>query len=563
MNLGMFFIVSSCVIGALTLTHSLVYLKDKSYRLPYYLVALLTLVFSVGVFSATDLVVLLIFWGSLLILLYGILAFGSFQTGYKALVIVGIGDFCLLLGMVLLIAIRGGDTALHFTPLPTDNLLHASAFLCIAFGAMIKAGIFGFHEWIVDAAETNPTTTMAFLPASLDKFLGIYLLVRACKDFFMVNESLALIVMAVGAVTVLLAVLMALVQHDLKKLLAYHAVSQVGYMILGIASGTVIGIIGGLFHMLNNTIYKTSLFLNAGNIQYRTGVTDLDRLGGLNRLMPVTFLGTLIASLAIAGVPPLNGFASKWMIYQGLLPQHLSMAGGMQIAFLLIAMFGSALTLASFIKVIYAVFLSPAPEEQAKDIKEVPFLMQVPVVVLSLACVVLGVFFHPLAIKGLISPALGFDFEPLGVWQSDLATGLLFLGILFGAVIYWLGRTPRRETGIFIGGEHLEGNRVTGTDFYLTVQDLKLLRIFFSNSQQGRLNINRWLVNIIRGAGTVLYFCIDRLTNTVTNGTGKFVFVISAGFKAVHTGLLDRYVAWILLGLVVIMGVLYKCLSCM
>lgn len=215
-----------------------------------------------------------------------------------------------------------------------------------------------------DYGEQADAPVTAFLPASLDKLLGIYLLFRAATGLFQMNGSMQFVLLAVGAsTTVLAAVMMALVQHDLKRLLSYHAVSQVGYMLLGIGTGLPLGLAGGLFHMLNHAMYKSCLFLCAGNVETKAGTTDLDRLGGLARLMPVTFTATLIASLAISGIPPLNGFASKWMIYQGLV--DLGGQGGFWwVVWLATAMFGSALTLASFVKVLHSVFLRRTAEQQ-------------------------------------------------------------------------------------------------------------------------------------------------------------------------------------------------------
>ena len=213
-----------------------------------------------------------------------------------------------------------------------------------------------FHTWVPDFGEKVDAPVSAFLPASLDKLLGIYLLARCVLDLFVPTPAMYGMLMLLGAVTVISAVLMALVQHDLKRLLSYHAVSQVGYMILGIGTGTAIGLAGGLFHMLNNTVYKTALFLCAGVIEKETGTTDLDRLGGLAKLMPVTFLTCTVAALSISGIPPLNGFASKWMIYQGIISGGEG-AGLGWIVWLAVAMLGSALTLASFVKVLHATFL--------------------------------------------------------------------------------------------------------------------------------------------------------------------------------------------------------------
>ncbi len=159
----------------------------------------------------------------------------------------------------------------------------------------------------------------ALLPASVDKLLGIYLLSRLVLNVFdRVSLGLNVLLMIIGAVTIVAGCGHGLVQHDLRKLLSFHAVSQVGYMILGIGTGTAIGIAGGLFHMLNNAIYKGALFLTAGAVEKRAGTMDLAELGGLGRMMPFTFATFGIAALAISGIPPLNGFVSKWMVYQGI-----------------------------------------------------------------------------------------------------------------------------------------------------------------------------------------------------------------------------------------------------
>ena len=170
-----------------------------------------------------------------------------------------------------------------------------AAFACFVAGAFAKAGAVPFHSWVPDFGEKADAPVSAYLPASLDKLLGIYLLARCVTDLFTPTTGLYVALMAVGAVTILSAVLMALVQHDLKRLLSYHAVSQVGYMVLGIGTGTPVGLAGGLFHMLNNTIYKSALFLCAGAVEKQTGSTDLDRLGGLARVMPLTFVACTTA----------------------------------------------------------------------------------------------------------------------------------------------------------------------------------------------------------------------------------------------------------------------------
>ena len=186
-------------------------------------------------------------------------------------------------------------------------------------GAIGKAGSMPFHTWIPDAAIDAPVAVMAFIPAALEKLLGIYMLARICLDLFKleVNSQFSLVLMTVGALTIVLAVFMALIQKDLKKLLSYHAVSQVGYMMLGIGTAVPIGIAGGIFHMINHAMYKSGLFLAAGSVEQQTGTTELKKLGGLARVMPLTALGFVVCAAAISGIWPLNGFVSKEMVFHG------------------------------------------------------------------------------------------------------------------------------------------------------------------------------------------------------------------------------------------------------
>ena len=328
------------------------------------------------------------FWEALTAILFFLANMGDKdheKSAAKAFTILGLSDAAMLLGIVM-IWVQAGTLTISELSIPTTTPLGVISFVLLFVGAITKAGAMPFHSWVPAIAISTPASIMAFLPAALDKLLGIYLLARISMDIFSIQpgSSLSMLMMIVGAVTIMFAVLMALVQHNLKKLLSFHAVSQVGYMVLGVGSGIPIAIVGGLFHMINNAIYKSGLFFGAGAIEKRAGTTELEDLGGLARLMPVTFVSMTIAALSISGVPPLNGFASKWLIYQGMLESR-------HVIFLIVAIFGSALTLASFVKVLHSVFLGRRPA-RLERVKEVDFSMQLPMVFLAILCVLFGIF---------------------------------------------------------------------------------------------------------------------------------------------------------------------------
>jgi NADH-quinone oxidoreductase subunit L len=250
-------------------------------------------------------------------------------------------------------------------------------------GAIAKAGSMPFHSWIPDAAVDAPLPFMALAPASLDKLFGIYFLTRISLDMFRMQPQswASYTLMTIGAITIILAVMMALVQKDYKKLLSYHAISQVGYMVLGIGTAIPAGIVGGIFHMINNALYKSGLFLTAGSVERQAGTTDLEKLGGLGWKMPVTFACFIITALSISGVPPFNGFASKELIYDGAIERGS--------IFYLAAVIGTFLTAASFLKLGHAVYLGRAKGGNA-SVKEAPVRMLLPAIIIAAVCILFG-----------------------------------------------------------------------------------------------------------------------------------------------------------------------------
>lgn len=526
--LGGLILFASAVLALLIVIFSLGFMKRAERLKEYYAWLLITSGAAAAAILADNMIVLLVGWEITTVLLFFLITIGgdSAREGAgKTFVVVGFSDSALLLGIVLVWQMLGTVTMSEIRLVGMNSGWLVAAYLLLATGALVKAGAMPGHSWIPKAAETAPASVMAYLPASLDKLLGIYLLVRISCFMFVLPPALSLVLLIIGAATIILAVMMAVVQHNLKKLLAFHAVSQAGYMILGIGTGTAVGIIGGLFHMLNNAIYKCCLFLGAGAVEKRAGTVELEDLGGLARTMPVTFWTMLIAALAISGVPPLNGFASKWLIYQGTIE-----AG--RPVFLIAAMFGSALTLASFIKVIHSVFLGKKPES-VKDVKPAGWAMSFPMVVLALLCVALGVFAqYPL--KRFFGPVVGMDFAdvpgavnlPHAIWSPTLATVLILAALIVGWLFYAIvARIKVRTTSIFVGGEvfNTEAIRFPGTGFYETIRGISPLRVLYDDAERGVFD---------------LYVLAGRY--------GSRVIEV---LRDIHNGVVSTYLAFALLGL--------------
>lgn len=526
--------------GVAMILYSVGFMKGKKISFKaYYGYMLMTLGAGYGAVLSNDMIVLLVFWGFLALTLYLLInVAGPRAAGAakKTMVVVGGTDAMLVLG-VAIVWMMTGSTSFTQTQIPTITGLSVFAFILFACAAFAKAGAMPFHSWIPDAAEQAHAPVVAYLPASIDKLLGIYLLARISLTLFNLSPGMQLLLLIVGAFTIIAAVLMALVQHNLKRLLGYHAVSQVGYMVLGIGTLNPIGVAGGLFHMLNHAIYKGCLFLCAGSVENQEKTMELDDLGGLAKFMPVTFIAFLVAALAISGIPPFNGFVSKWMVYQGVI--EMGKAGGwLWVVWLAAAMFGSALTLASFMKALHAVFLGARARKDKP--RESGAVMLIPMIVLSLLCVIFGVFAYAIPLRIWVLPAVSKVLnvpDPsvwLGWWSPVMATLLIILGVLIGFIIYLAGTfRTRRTSATYIGGEVLgEEVRVTGVDFYETVESMG----FFST-------VYRWASKRAFDA-----YDIGRMIS--------FYFI--RGLRALHSGVLPEYLTWVLAGLLVLIVILLR-----
>lgn len=511
--------------------YSIIYIKGSDKFKDYYAYYQLTFGASLGAVLADNLLLFLFFWGILGITLYKLIPGHdnkSSDTAKKTLIIVGASDCIMILGIALLWKITGTLNMSEIS-IPSDNILAITAFLALLVGSFTKAGAFPFHTWVPDYAESAPASSSALMPASLDKLLGIYFLYRITTQLFVMNEWLRLILLSIGVITIITAVMMALVQHNYKKLLGFHAVSQVGYMIVGFGLGSAIGIAAGLFHMVNNALYKGGLFLSSGSIEYRTGKNEIDDVGGLSRVMPMSFITALIFALSISGIPPFNGFASKWMIYQGIIEfgEGKGIAHQLWILWLGLAILGSALTLASFIKFIGGIFLGRQREEY-KNIKEVPALMWIPLAVLALICIAFGVFATGYVVPKIFMPIYE-SFEFAGTWHSSVVSMLILISIILGIIIYLMGNIKKfRTADSFIGGEKFNDKvGFSTTEFYKSINEFRFFSYVYSKAEE------KW-------------FDIYDLSKRFTLGLSK-------ALSTTHSGILTDYSIWVFIGLIIML----------
>ena len=513
---------------------------DKDKEKSFFILYPLTVAFCNGVVLSVNSIGLLIFWGLTGITLYLFAVLGSKKespdTAKKTMIIVGGSDVFLILGLILIWYLSPSNSwTLFDTSIKLSGWISYTAFFCLLIAAFAKAGGFPLHSWVPDFSKDSPVESAAFLPASLDKLLGIYLLSRMVMSMFVLSPVMHMIIITLGALTVITAVMMAMIQHNGRKLLGYDAVSQAGYMIMGVGSGSILAIIGGLFHMVNYTIIKSNLFLSFGSIEKQTGTDNLNKLGGLGRKMPVTFITSLIGALAISGVPPFNGFYSKWFIYQGIIDMARTATQGFQVwllVCLILAVFSSALTLAVFMKYIHAIFLGRRPKE-LDNVQKAPSNQWIATGILSLMCILFGLFAVEIPLKRFIFPIMseyGLEIPAiLGYYNPLLLVALFGSVLLIGLVVYWGTRKVRFDE-IYLGGmDALEHFRVLGTEFYNEIRNMKPLKGLYDGAEKK-------------------YFDIYDVSSRCS-------FSITRFFKAVHNGQLQLYNLWIVLGVLILLWV--------
>jgi hydrogenase-4 component B len=363
------------------------------------------------VFTAANAFLFLIGWEVMALVAYGLVTFyhedrETRRAGLLYIVMAHIDAGCLLLGFALLIQVSGSADFASFRNAAAhlSSAQQAGAFVLFFLGFGIKAGVIPFHIWLPAAHPVAPSNISALLSGIVLK-AGIYGMARIFLGGLGVLPSWAgLLVLVVGVASAVLGVLYALMEHDLKRLLAYHSIENIGIILIGLGAALVfrvaghpqlaaVALIAAMFHTLNHAIFKCLLFLGAGSVLHSTGTRNMEELGGLIRPMPVTAFCFLIGAVAISGLPPLNGFVSEWLTYQSLLAGFGATGGLTRILFPLagsmLALTG-ALAAACFVKAFAITFLALSREAKSSLVHEAPLSMLVGMGWLAFSCVALG-----------------------------------------------------------------------------------------------------------------------------------------------------------------------------
>ncbi len=402
--LGIYMAFSAALLGFFATLYSYNYMEHDTRLTEFYTLLSALVVSMIGVAFAGDFFTLFVFWEMLGITSYALVAFrkerwGPVEAGFKYMVMGAVGSTVLFLGIALLYGMAGtvnfAQLALSINGRPM-NLWFYMVFVLMVMGFGVKSAIVPLHTWLPDAHPEAPSPISAMLSGMLIE-TALYGLSRVLFVLFE-PPVFRLSIAALSVMTMSLANLLALLQQDIKRMLAYSSIAQMGYMLIGLSSGTAYGVTGLFLHVFNHSLMKGLAFLSAGSLVHAADTRDVSELKGIGRAMPVTTLTLFIAMLGLGGVPSTNGFVSKFILFGSAL--------GVGMWWLtLIGVLNSAFSMAYYLRVMKT--LISEPEGSVGGLREAPVLMLGVTVVMAVLIVVFGVWPEPVvAFAGSASEAL-------------------------------------------------------------------------------------------------------------------------------------------------------------
>ncbi len=386
--------------------YSVNYMTRYTEKWQFFCLFLLMLAGMNGVLITGDLFNLFVFLEIASLASYALVAFGTekreLEASFKYAVMGGVASLIILMGVVFLYSYTGTLNMADMTGILAASQQQPSL-MYLVFGLLLtgfglKAAMVPFHAWLPDAHPSAPAPISAMLSGVLIKALGVYAIARVFFTIFGFPHQISIILMVLGAISMGVGALVALRQWDMKRLLAYSSISQVGYIMVGLGIGTPLGIMGALFHLFNHSMFKSLLFLDSGAVEYAAGTRNMKEMGGLSRKLPVTSGSTLVGAMSLAGIPPFAGFWSKLIIIIALVEaNHMKLAAW--------AVLMSIVTIAYILKVTRFAFLGALRDRYA-NIKEVPLLMQISLILLALVCIFGGLLLIPEVRETFLEPAV-------------------------------------------------------------------------------------------------------------------------------------------------------------
>jgi len=389
---SLFMLMAIQLVSLCVALYSINYMEHYGAKANYHALLLVMVAGMNGLVLSQDLFSVYIFLEVAAVASYALVAYGleaeELEASFKYLMLSVVASAAVLVSIAILYGMTG---ALGFDEVAAGlRLLDANVVVGVAaalflMGFGLKAALMPFHAWLPDAHPSAPAPISAILSGLLIKVSGVYAITRIFFHVLGMTPALSQILMWLAAVSIVLAAFLALGQTDMKRMLAYSSISQVGYVVLGIGLGTPLGVAGGLFHLFNHALAKSLLFFTSGSVQQATGTRNLNEMGGLAKRMPWTAGTNLVGSLSIAGVPPLGGFWSKLVIIIALVQSG-------EAALAVIAVLASVLTLWYYLILQRKAFFGKLAEQWAR-VKEAPFWMTAASVILAVLVIGVGLWF--------------------------------------------------------------------------------------------------------------------------------------------------------------------------
>ncbi|MBE2223065.1 MAG: NADH-quinone oxidoreductase subunit L, partial [Anaerolineae bacterium] len=436
-SLGVFLAVVATTIGSLAIIFSVDYMRGEAQLGRYYVLVLLFIGSMTGLVLSGSLLLLFLFWEITAFCSYALISFynddpKAVSGGVKALIITQVGGAGLLIGTLAAYSYLGTyqiNTVLAQSHSLPPNVL---AFIAFSFliAAMAKSAQIPLHTWLPDAMEA-PTPVSALIHAATMVNAGVYLLAR----FYPAFEEVAgwkTAVLTIGMLTALLAASMAVVANDLKRVLAYSTVSQLGYMVYAIGVG---GVLASQFHLMSHAVFKALLFLAAGAVIHSVGTRDMRQMGGLRKKMPVTSVVFIIGALALAGIPILNGFWSKELVLE------VGLHEGPMWAYLGVLL-GAGITAFYSFRMVYMVFFGQSQTDASVHIHKAGTAMKVALIPLAIGTLTTWLLIGPFsAWMQATMPGQHFHVATTMEYVMEIltapATYLAMAVVALGLAIYW------------------------------------------------------------------------------------------------------------------------------
>lgn len=368
--------------------------------------------------SASNAIFFLVVWEIMSLASYFLVVYenkekSNIKAGLLYFIMTHVGTAFIILSFLLL---YGAVGSFDFSVIKNNigavsPILRNVIFVLTLIGFGTKAGIIPLHIWLPSAHPAAPTHVSALMSGVMIK-TGIYMLMRIYIDIMPGTEIWwGMVILTLGAISSLLGVLYALTEHDIKKLLAYHSIENIGIILLGFGSSLVflamgieslaiLGLVASLFHTLNHAVFKALLFFGAGSVISKTHTRNIEEHGGLIKYMPQTAFFFLVGSMAISALPPFNGFFSEWMTFQSLFSGIKYFDSSVKLAFILGAgslAFTGGLAAACFVKAFGSIFLARPRSEEAKHATESAFSLRFGMGALAFLSLVIGVFAGPVS----------------------------------------------------------------------------------------------------------------------------------------------------------------------